>query len=272
MENSIYKSLENINDESLNVESLKKIFDDFKSTVENKNSILDILREIVNEVHQKELETYLNNFEVTLDLNCLNNIKNLCINKFGFEKKNLKECVNHLHKVSRFPILPYYFLYNFDKELKEHVVIPIWYSFLNDSKYKYLIENIPTYESRIITGLYTISPEKYLNESVIQYYSQNKPEQLNLKFEEYLDNLIKYIILFTMPIVELEYYGKDFKKNLDQIKKNSDQIKKNLDQIKKTTLIATIAQIFARNFAHNLGSHVSIRSTNVKIKERIYNL
>lgn len=44
------------------------------------------------------------------------------------------------------------------------------------------------------------------------------------------------------------------------------------EETKKQALTAAIAQIFARNFAHNIGSHVAIRASNRMLKQRILEL
>lgn len=43
-------------------------------------------------------------------------------------------------------------------------------------------------------------------------------------------------------------------------------------RLKKRALETTISNIFARNFAHNIGSHVAANATNEKVKERIRDL
>ncbi len=44
------------------------------------------------------------------------------------------------------------------------------------------------------------------------------------------------------------------------------------EQLQSHALQSAVAQVFARNFAHNIGSHVAIRATNRMAKERIANL
>ncbi len=43
-------------------------------------------------------------------------------------------------------------------------------------------------------------------------------------------------------------------------------------ELRKVALQSAVAQVFARNFAHNIGSHVAIRATNRMAKERIAEL
>lgn len=173
--------------------------------------------------------------------------------------------IESLHKNARFPVLPYYFLLLFDKgkNLKEHIVFPLWYAFSPDTQYSYMdLDNGKdqrTPEAAILHALNTIKPIWEYN--CDNWYTSDgtvgSPD-LNPCFEEYLTNLFSLFSAMSKPIVDKEYYA--------------EQRKNDIESIKKQALQSAVAQVFARNFAHNIGSHVAVRATNRMAKARIAEL
>ena len=165
--------------------------------------------------------------------------------KVETNKMSLENLLNGLHSYARFPILPYYFLMVFDKEknLKEHIVFPLWYTFSPDTKYPYEKNKS---ESAVLHALYTVKPiwENKEYGSPVWYTSDSKSttpkRQANL--ERYLNDLYSFFTSMSKPIIDKEYYATEAKKNINTVKRQATR--------------AAISQVMARNMSHNIGSHV----------------
>jgi hypothetical protein len=176
----------------------------------------------------------------------------------NFEEVTIENLLIKIHDYARFPIIPYYYLYVFDKDkkLKEHIVFPVWHTFSKETQYEYEFKGSIKTESAVLHALSTVSPlwQCHNNNSDIYYCCEN--------FQTHSPELMKYYTAlyacfmdFSKPIIDTEYY-REYIVNL----------------IRKNSLPYAIAQIFARNFAHNIGSHVSFRATNKEVKKRIKDL
>ena len=110
-----------------------------------------------------------------------------------------------IHKCARFPLLPYYFLMSKDKNksLKEQLVFPIWDIFSKNLMYR-------NKTSTILYCLLTIEPLDQLKDNPYSagYYSQNKYHI----YREFVNELSTIFISFCQPIVDVEYYAKEYKK------------------------------------------------------------
>lgn len=168
-------------------------------------------------------------------------------NKTKLDGKNfsLGELLNALHSNSRFPILPYYFLMFFDKkkELKEHIVFPLWYTASPKTKYVYDKSKM---ESAVLHALYTVKPiwvnKKYKTGN---WYTSNEKidtPKINAGFENYLNDLYSFFTSMSKPIIDKEYYAEEASKNIAIVKRQATK--------------AAISQVIARTTSHNTGSHV----------------
>lgn len=175
---------------------------------------------------------------------------------------SLGDLLNTLHKTARFPILPYYFLMLFDtkKELKEHIVFPLWYTATPDTKYVY--EKVKT-ESAVLHALYTVRPiwkiKKYKNGEWYNAGKKIRDTKINAGFENYLNDLYSFFTSMSKPIIDKEYYAEEAKKNINIVKRQATK--------------AAISQVMARNMSHNIGSHVlsrMIRWNDILTKEETY--
>lgn len=168
--------------------------------------------------------------------------------KIHVAKNSLENLLNGLHSHARFPILPYYFLMLFDKkkQLKEHIVFPLWYTFSPDTKYPY---DKNKSESAVLHALYTVKPiwENKEYGKPVWYTSDSKSStpKRNVDLERYLNDLYSFFTSMSKPIIDKEYYATEASKNIDTVKRQA--------------IRAAISQVMARNMSHNIGSHVLSR-------------
>ena len=165
--------------------------------------------------------------------------------KIRTKNYSVGDLLNTLHSKSRFPILPYYFLMFFDdkKELKEHIVFPLWYTASPETKYVY---DKAKKESAVLHALYTVKPiwnnKKYKSDE--WYTAKNKisESKINPGFESYLNDLYSFFTSMSKPIIDKEYYAEEADKNINTVKRQATK--------------AAISQVIARTTSHNTGSHV----------------
>jgi len=254
-----------------NISTADKEFRD--CLLKNELTLVEIYEQLGlgNEDHVKELNKYLSFIfdEKTLELQFLpkeiqlqefsiNMILKLCkkLNNAGIQGKinKLSDLLISLHDTARFPILPYYFLMFFDekRKLKEHIVFPIWYTFSNETIYEYNKtekekEKEKEKESAVLHALYTIKPiwEMYGEDQSCCWYTENANIGNGIgsqKFNDYLSKIYAFFSSFCKPIIDKEYYAKEFERRQKLIKMQSTR--------------AAISQVMARNLSHNIGSHV----------------
>ena len=174
---------------------------------------------------------------------------------FTVEGKSYENLIaEKLLKTVQFPIFPYFLEIFFDTNIddsnrsrwhspKEHLVFPIWYSKSE------IIEMDKKQASRYVAYV-------LLSMEPVWSFTERFACFDNLKIHEL--NILRIKTLFQVinkTLVENGFYEMVVKKQL---------------QIPATK--AAVALVFARNFAHNIGSHVAIRATNRMAKERIAKL
>jgi len=159
-------------------------------------------------------------------------------------KPSLGDIIKKLHEVQRFPLLPYYFMSVFDteKNLKAHIVFPIWFTFSVETSYGDKQEDN---ESSVMHSLYTIKPiwenPKYCKNN----HNRNCDKEMFKSLEEYFNDFIPIFYSIGVPVIDKEYYGKEYAKNLIVLKNYAVK--------------SAISQVMARNMSHNIGSHVLSR-------------
>jgi hypothetical protein len=148
-------------------------------------------------------------------------------------------CFLKLHNIARFPILPYLFIYLKKKKEKKvfpsHLAFPVWNSYAFQPTIR--IEKKLKLEKNVIFALLTVNDKSYSED--LKIFNEMLP----------IVGKLGYITSDTI------FYKKFTNKS-----------------IKQFALQSAVSQIFARNFAHNIGSHVAIRSTNKEIKKRLLEL
>lgn len=245
--------------------SVKYIFEDLG--LFKKEHLLEFNRYVQNVFKGKFTELTCDNAD-QFTINLIDSFASIC--NYNPNSVTLGYMLEDLHKKARFPILPYYFMLFFDKkkELKEHIVFPIWYTATPDTKYIY---DITKQESAVLHALYTIKPV-WLTEhySGSQWYTANNSIdeiKISANFENYINDLTAFFTAIAKPIVDKEYYSKESAKNIARI-------------IFQATR-AAISQVMARNGSHNIGSHVlnqltrdlkNIDFTQNNYQESIFNL
>ena len=155
------------------------------------------------------------------------------------QSSTLGSCLSRLHKCARFPILPYYFLMFWDKEkeLKEQIVFPIWYTYDEHTEYPYKNgkKKKEVKESAVLHALFTVK-STWKNDLKNEWFSESAEQDY---LEDYLNDLYTFFSSFSRPLIDKEYYAKEFKKNLDKIKDRATR--------------AAISQLYARTDSHDLG-------------------
>ena len=121
---------------------------------------------------------------------------------------------------------------------------------------------------RIEVGIYILLKNQvsdWNNYQEAKNDNERIPNTKKCEINSFLSSKV-YTFLFDNGI---DYIARAYKKRKDEnlAIKNEERIK-----TMQHALQSAVAQVFARNFAHNIGSHVAIRATNKMAKERIAEL
>lgn len=162
---------------------------------------------------------------------------------------SLGEIIKKLHEFQRFPLLAYYIMSLFDKEknLKVHIVFPIWFTFSIETSYGDRQEDN---ESSVMHSLYTIKPIWENNKYFKKHHNRNCDVEMFKILEKYFNDFIPIFYSIGVPVIDKEYYGKEYAKNLNLIK--------------NIAVKSAISQVMARNMSHNIGSHVMSKYNSEK--------
>lgn len=125
---------------------------------------------------------------------------------------------------------------SFSSAEKKDSEISSWVDHLSNSEYG---KTLVWLNKEVLSGQYHIS--SFL---LLDIFST---ESLNVKLKSEIENFILNEIIEEIIILDIK-------------------------KINQNATLAAISQIFARNFAHNIGSHVAIRATNKQIKKRLSEL
>jgi len=199
-----------------------------------------------NDLNEHLVSTTLTRLKAisTHEINCIETMREafseLLKEKFHINRFDLyNECFLKLHNIARFPILPYLFIYLKRKKERpffpSHLAFPVWNSYAFQPTIR--IETQLKLEKNVIFALLTVNDVSYSNDLSI--------------FNEMLPIVGKLGYITSDTIFYKKFTNKS---------------------IKQFALQSAVSQIFARNFAHNIGSHVAIRATNKEIKKRLLEL
>jgi hypothetical protein len=133
-------------------------------------------------------------------------------------------------------------------------------------------------------------PEKYSNpvfpggDFDKQDHSGNNKKRISLLFFSKKEDLSKipgdfHFSLWrytteNIPVQSIDEVKQRFHENYEIIKAKAEEslLPMFIADRDKAFLQALVAQIFARNFAHNIGSHVAIRSSNTEVRKRLLSM
>ncbi|MDD2261645.1 MAG: class I SAM-dependent methyltransferase [Clostridia bacterium] len=224
------------------------------------NSSSSIDDEIGLDKNQEAIKDYVNsllnkkfdNIKVDDFLNIINNLAphlDSCNSN-----STISELLQSLHEAARVPIIPFYFLMLGDKskQLKEQIVFPLLHTFSEtNTMYPYEELGVSKHESAVIHTLWITKPINEINKTKDQpWYSGH------FSLHSYIRTLHEITLSICSPIFD-EYYEKEHNKKIVE-----------LDELMTRS---TVGRIINRNYAHHIGSHVSLRSNLDEIYNRITN-
>jgi hypothetical protein len=195
------------------IEVLNKNISESNKTEEKKKTLFDLPQFITGNEKQFIIAIF-KEFAKFIDLEFTNEI--------SFEHYLLK-----LHKSARFPILPYYFLINYDKkrEIKEQLVFPIWYTFTEETEYPIIIDGKKQGdESSVFHVLLTTKMIKnleiYDNKETLWYGEYHEEYSLQAYYKE----LYPLFSILCKPLIDTEYYAKEYKEHIKEIMQQQETI------------------------------------------------